>query len=278
MDELSCEVVQNLLPSYADGLTGPVVAQAVKAHLDSCPSCRESFDRMTRQFPSMPAYDQKKAVAYLRRKRRFALLCRALLILAGAAVLGWLIYLGVTAWLFAHGKPLRYPQEFPLAAPAVYAKDVKLSCTRETSLSFPETSPPGAEGTKVVEIRDRYVIRNDGDREADCLLAIPNVMQYGSAVEADFHVTMDGAVYRGWYGCGNGNTELYEQEKLLSGAYLNSILPDWDGLSLPDSEERFGTPEDLTGSLLFLADASASAFVNGVVLPVDGAFSAYSGV
>ena len=42
--------------------------------------------------------------------------------------------------------------------------------------------------------------------------------------------------------------------------------------------ERFGTPEDLTGSLLFLADASASAFVNGVVLPVDGAFSAYSGV
>ncbi|MBR0056386.1 MAG: SDR family oxidoreductase [Kiritimatiellae bacterium] len=41
---------------------------------------------------------------------------------------------------------------------------------------------------------------------------------------------------------------------------------------------RFGTPEDLTGALLFLADESASSFVNGVVLPVDGAFSAYSGV
>ncbi len=41
---------------------------------------------------------------------------------------------------------------------------------------------------------------------------------------------------------------------------------------------RFGTPDDLTGALLFLADSSASSFINGVVLPVDGAFSAFSGV
>lgn len=41
---------------------------------------------------------------------------------------------------------------------------------------------------------------------------------------------------------------------------------------------RFGTPEDLNGALLFLVDDSASSFINGVVLPVDGAFSAFSGV
>ncbi|WP_288561807.1 SDR family oxidoreductase [uncultured Victivallis sp.] len=41
---------------------------------------------------------------------------------------------------------------------------------------------------------------------------------------------------------------------------------------------RFGTPDDLTGALLFLIDDSASSFINGVVLPVDGAFSAFSGV
>lgn len=41
---------------------------------------------------------------------------------------------------------------------------------------------------------------------------------------------------------------------------------------------RFGTPEDLTGALLFLCDAESAAFVNGIVLPVDGAFSAFSGV
>ena len=41
---------------------------------------------------------------------------------------------------------------------------------------------------------------------------------------------------------------------------------------------RFGQAEELTGALLFLVDYKASSFVNGVVIPVDGGFSAYSGV
>lgn len=41
---------------------------------------------------------------------------------------------------------------------------------------------------------------------------------------------------------------------------------------------RFGEPEELIGGLLFLADEKASSFVNGVVLPIDGGFHAYSGV
>lgn len=41
---------------------------------------------------------------------------------------------------------------------------------------------------------------------------------------------------------------------------------------------RFGEPEELVGALLFLAEEGASGFVNGVVLPIDGGFSAYSGV
>ena len=41
---------------------------------------------------------------------------------------------------------------------------------------------------------------------------------------------------------------------------------------------RFGSPEDLSGALLFLVDDKASGFINGIVLPVDGAFSAFSGV
>lgn len=40
---------------------------------------------------------------------------------------------------------------------------------------------------------------------------------------------------------------------------------------------RFGQPEDLVGAVLWLL-SPASAFVTGVVLPIDGGFSAYSGV
>ena len=40
---------------------------------------------------------------------------------------------------------------------------------------------------------------------------------------------------------------------------------------------RFGTPDDLLGAMLWLL-SPASKFVTGIVLPIDGGFSAYSGV
>ena len=42
--------------------------------------------------------------------------------------------------------------------------------------------------------------------------------------------------------------------------------------------KKFGEISDLTGALLWLADDRASGFVTGTVIPVDGGFSAYSGV
>lgn len=65
-----------------------------------------------------------------------------------------------------------------------------------------------------------------------------------------------------------------------------NLLLNADGSLSPRSEKilahtpmnRFGTPEDLSGTLLWLADKKASGFVNGVVVPVDGGFAAYSGV
>ena len=41
---------------------------------------------------------------------------------------------------------------------------------------------------------------------------------------------------------------------------------------------RFGESEELVGPLLFLLSNEAASFVTGVVLPIDGGFSAYSGV
>lgn len=41
---------------------------------------------------------------------------------------------------------------------------------------------------------------------------------------------------------------------------------------------RFGEPSELFGALLFLVDNEKSSFVTGTVIPVDGGFSAYSGV
>ncbi len=42
--------------------------------------------------------------------------------------------------------------------------------------------------------------------------------------------------------------------------------------------KRFGEAEELNGALNFLLDSEKAGFITGVVLPVDGGFSAYSGV
>ena len=41
---------------------------------------------------------------------------------------------------------------------------------------------------------------------------------------------------------------------------------------------RFGQPEELNGALLFLLNNDAAGFITGVTIPIDGGFSAYSGV
>ncbi len=59
-----------------------------------------------------------------------------------------------------------------------------------------------------------------------------------------------------------------------------------DGTPTPRTEKilrgtpmnRFGESEELIGGLLFFLNDAASGFITGVILPIDGGFSAYSGV
>lgn len=44
------------------------------------------------------------------------------------------------------------------------------------------------------------------------------------------------------------------------------------------SMNRFGEAEELNGTMLYLLNEQAAGFVTGVVIPIDGGFSAYSGV
>lgn len=69
-------------------------------------------------------------------------------------------------------------------------------------------------------------------------------------------------------------------------AQNQKLLFDNDGKPTPRTDKilkatpmgRFGEAEELMGALLFLLNNAAAGFITGIVLPVDGGFSAYSGV
>ena len=45
-NDLTCEVVRDLLPSYVDGLTNDVSNQAVEQHIKICENCRKLYHEM----------------------------------------------------------------------------------------------------------------------------------------------------------------------------------------------------------------------------------------
>ncbi|MBN2147282.1 MAG: SDR family oxidoreductase [Anaerolineales bacterium] len=71
---------------------------------------------------------------------------------------------------------------------------------------------------------------------------------------------------------------LTEQNRfLLTEAETGELSPRGQTILAHTPMRRFGTPEDLVGAVLWLVSPGA-AFVSGVLVPVDGGFSAFSGV
>jgi NAD(P)-dependent dehydrogenase (short-subunit alcohol dehydrogenase family) len=71
---------------------------------------------------------------------------------------------------------------------------------------------------------------------------------------------------------------LTEQNRTLLTNPDGSLTPRAQKIITHTPMKRFGDPQDLLGTLLWLSDAKASGFVTGIVVPVDGGFNAFAGV
>lgn len=114
------------------------------------------------------------------------------------------------------------------------------------------------------------------------ILPLTKVMAYGNAKSAILNLTQWLAVHFGESGirCNAIAPRFYAAEQnhdLLfnaDGTYTDRARKIITGTPMG----RFGNPEELIGAALFLASDETAGFVNGIVLPVDGGYSAYSGV
>lgn len=64
---------------------------------------------------------------------------------------------------------------------------------------------------------------------------------------------------------------------LLTGEATGALTPRGESIIVHTPMNRFGEPDDLIGTVLWLL-SPASKFVTGIVVPVDGGFSAFGGV
>lgn len=104
-NDLSCAVVRDLLPAYAEGLTAPETNEAVERHLAACPACAAHLAAM--DAPETAEQEETdKEVDYFktvrRRGRRRVALAVALTVLAIAAAAAVKIYVIGTPGQAAH--------------------------------------------------------------------------------------------------------------------------------------------------------------------------------
>lgn len=99
-NDLTCAVVRDLLPSYAEGLTAPETNQAVEHHLEGCPDCTAYLAAMRAPEAEVPP-ETTREVDYLKMvkrrgwKRVVLAIFLTLLVLAG----------GLAAKIFLIGTP-----------------------------------------------------------------------------------------------------------------------------------------------------------------------------
>ena len=99
--------------------------------------------------------------------------------------------------------------------------------------------------------------------------AVSNFTQFMAVHFADVGIRVN-AIAPGFFSTNQNKTLLFNEDGSLT-ARSNKIISH-------TPLRRFGVPSELTGALIFLCDEEYSGFITGVILPVDGGFSAYSGV
>ena len=98
-NDLSCEVVRDLLPSYLDGVASGETKAAVERHMEECPDCRETLRRMKE--PEETALTEEKEIDYLkmvrRRSSRKVAVILAIVVLLSMAAMLRLFYIGLSS-------------------------------------------------------------------------------------------------------------------------------------------------------------------------------------
>lgn len=67
---IPCEVIQDLLPSYIDGLTSAVTNTEIEVHVKECASCRAVLDAMKNPDAEPVDYDGREEIDFLKKTRK----------------------------------------------------------------------------------------------------------------------------------------------------------------------------------------------------------------
>lgn len=118
-DEVSCDIVKDLMPSYMEKLTREDTTRAVNSHLSECESCREYLELLST--PDSPPPPEKDAgVRFLKKVRRKTLLRVVIGVAAAVAAMCVFAYVFFVNPVPVSGSEMRTGDVYRLSNGRVY--------------------------------------------------------------------------------------------------------------------------------------------------------------
>lgn len=124
MKEMNCNIVNDLLPLYVDGVLCEDSRKLVEEHVNGCEKCREGLKKMETDIPKMEDKDIKPF-----KKIRRKLLVRAVLIVILLCVIAAGVFTAQMTWVPVHyaGEELMNQMEVVFMEDGLYIRREELS-------------------------------------------------------------------------------------------------------------------------------------------------------
>ena len=132
-ENLPCDIVRDLLPSYADGLTSEKTNKAVEAHVADCSDCKTALDFMCEGEKKEEKTDEKKEIDFLKKTRRHKTQAVVIGVLTAVVIL----FSAIIAKVYFIGSPI--DEEFVSCRLSVNGKEMNVgggSKIRNTDVPF----------------------------------------------------------------------------------------------------------------------------------------------
>ena len=102
MNKIQCGIIEDLLPSYIDGILSEPVNEAVRLHLDECASCRKKLEDLRQQNIDEELSSGKKGEQFIKRLKSAKHYLIGMAIGAAIPILlfvGFIIYVVVMSYI-----------------------------------------------------------------------------------------------------------------------------------------------------------------------------------
>lgn len=132
-EKLPCDIVRDLLPSYADGLTSKTTNQTVENHVADCIDCKTALDFMREGERERTKTDDKKEIDFLKKTRRHKTQAVVISVLTAVVIL----FSVIIAKVYFIGSPI--DEEFVSCRLSVSGKELSVgggSKIRNTDVPF----------------------------------------------------------------------------------------------------------------------------------------------